>query len=65
MLESGEITFASKSSMGRGGMQSKVNAARYAMDGGCAVVIANGLEWRSILEVIDGADVGTLFHDSK
>jgi len=63
MLDRGEIAFASKSSMGRGGMESKVSAARYAMDGGVKVVIGNGLQWRSILDVVENTEPakGTLF----
>ena len=67
MLDRGEIEFTSKSSMGRGGMESKVKAARYAREGGVKVLIGNGLEWRSILDVVenkpglDKAPLGTLF----
>jgi len=61
MLKSGEIQFGAKSGMGRGGMESKVKAAMYATERGCPVVIGNGLEWRSILNIIEGHGLGTLF----
>ena len=63
MLERGDVSFGAKSHMGRGGMESKVQSAAYAMQGGVATVIANGLEWRSILDIIDGGPIGTLFTD--
>ncbi len=59
--------------MGRGGMASKVTAAQYAADNGAVVhrgcelvagvpcVIANGFDWRSILDIIEGRPLGTLF----
>ena len=63
MLELGEVSFGAKSSMGRGGMESKVNSAAYAMQGGVSTVIADGLQWRSMLDLIDGKPIGTLFSD--
>ena len=63
MLETGEVTFGAKSSMGRGGMESKVKSAAYAMRGGVSTVIADGLQWRSMLDLIDGKPIGTLFSD--
>lgn len=65
MLDDKVIEFATKSSMGRGGMESKVVAARYAMDGGVKVLIGNGFPHRSILNMIENKDgdtpLGTLF----
>jgi len=56
-----QVEFAAKSSMGRGGMSSKVTAAMYAADNGVPCVIANGFNWRSILDIIEGQELGTLF----
>jgi len=64
MLQSGEIEFSSKSKQGRGGMESKVRAAQFAADNGVAVLIGNGLEWRNIIDLMDGKPGGTLFTTS-
>jgi len=45
----------------KGGMRSKVNAARIAMGAGCNTVIANGRERDVILRVVKGENIGTLF----
>jgi delta-1-pyrroline-5-carboxylate synthetase len=55
------IKFEGRSKVGTGGMGSKVLAAQQALDAGCNVVIANGLTGRSIIDVIQGKRVGTLF----
>jgi len=59
--QTNQIEFAAKSSMGRGGMASKVTAAQYAAENGVMCVIANGLHWRSVLDIIEGKPLGTLF----
>lgn len=50
-----------RSGRGRGGMASKLEAARLAADRGVAVVLASGLEPRILERVLEGAPVGTLF----
>lgn len=45
------ISFASKSTNGRGGMMAKVEAAWMAAEQGCSVVILNGKKPDSILQV--------------
>ncbi len=45
------ISFASKSTNGRGGMLAKVEAAWMAAEQGCSVVILNGKKPDSILQV--------------
>lgn len=55
------ISFGSKSSVGRGGMESKINAARYAMDNGVHVTIANGDMENVIVRSVAGEPVGTQF----
>ena len=47
--------------LGRGGMRSKLEAARIATDAGCAVVLADGRDAGIIERVCDGEPVGTLF----
>lgn len=56
------ISFASKSTNGRGGMMAKVEAAWMAAEQGCSVVILNGKQPDSILQVIAGQLSGTLFN---
>ncbi|XP_042378669.1 delta-1-pyrroline-5-carboxylate synthase 1-like isoform X2 [Zingiber officinale] len=57
-----EITFGDKSRVGRGGMTAKVKAAVYAACAGTPVVITSGFTTDSILKVLQGEKVGTLFH---
>lgn len=47
--------------LGRGGMRSKVQAARIAQASGCHAVIASGLAADSIARTLAGSDVGTWF----
>jgi glutamate 5-kinase len=46
---------------GRGGMKSKVEAARIASRAGCAAVIASGRILTTLEQVVAGEEVGTLF----
>lgn len=46
--------------MGRGGMLTKLSAARLAARSGANTVIASGRQADVLLQVLDGADVGTL-----
>lgn len=52
---------AGKSKMGRGGIQSKINAAEIATKSGIPVVIANSRRDNVILDIISGKGVGTSF----
>ncbi|KAK1320414.1 hypothetical protein QJS10_CPA03g01719 [Acorus calamus] len=62
----GEITFGDKSRLGRGGMTAKVKSAVYAASAGLPVVITSGIASDSVLKVLQGERVGTLFHqDAK
>ncbi|MCX6650275.1 MAG: glutamate 5-kinase [Methanomassiliicoccales archaeon] len=45
----------------KGGMKSKINAARIAMGAGCNTIIANGRERDVILRLVRGEKLGTLF----
>jgi glutamate 5-kinase len=46
--------------VGTGGMGTKLSAARVVTAGGTPVVIASGLSRRSLLDVLDGREAGTL-----
>lgn len=57
----------SSSSVGTGGMQTKLSAARIATASGADMVIANGDRVEHIMEVVEGNVLGTLFtaHPAK
>lgn len=58
----GGITFGDKSRVGRGGMTAKVKAAVHAAYAGIPVIITSGFATDSIVKVLQGERVGTLFH---
>jgi delta-1-pyrroline-5-carboxylate synthetase len=45
-------------------MDSKVNAATWALDRGVSVVICNGMQDKAIKTIISGRKVGTFFTDT-
>ncbi len=51
----------SSSSVGTGGMQTKLSAARIATESGADMIIANGDRVEHIMEIMDGELIGTLF----
>jgi glutamate 5-kinase len=51
----------SRSGLGRGGMQTKVRAARLASRSGAATIIAPGVEEDAIGKIISGKEIGTYF----
>lgn len=53
------------STLGTGGMSTKISAARIATDSGADMVIANGEHISTIRHIIDGDSVGTLFRAHK
>lgn len=55
----------SSTSVGTGGMTTKISAARIATNAGADMVIANGEDVRVINEIMDGNQVGTLFKAHK
>ena len=55
------IEIGEKSTMGRGGMASKINAASVAAAGGVHTVVASGFDVTNVTRVFGGEDVGTLF----
>ena len=52
---------AERSALGKGGMDSKLNAARTVTDAGSAMVVANGRQADVLVSLLDGAEAGTLF----
>ncbi|CAB3246843.1 unnamed protein product [Arctia plantaginis] len=61
--EKDQVQFGQKSKVGTGGMDSKVNAATWAMARGVSVVICNGMQEKAIKTIISGRKVGTFFTD--
>ncbi|KAK0081241.1 hypothetical protein PV325_012524 [Microctonus aethiopoides] len=57
----GTIKFGQKSKVGTGGMDSKVNAALWALDRGVSVVICNGTQEKAIKNIMSGRKIGTFF----
>lgn len=56
---------SSTSSVGTGGMATKVSAAKLATASGADMVITNGEDVRNIYHIIEGREVGTLFPAHK
>jgi len=50
-----------KSELGKGGMISKINAAKLVMEAGAKMVIANHSTQNVLLKIINGEEIGTLF----
>ena len=59
------IKFGKKSKFGTGGMDSKLNAATWALDRGVSVVICNGSQDKAIKTIINGRKVGTFFTETQ
>uniref|UniRef100_A0A3B5LES3 Aldehyde dehydrogenase 18 family, member A1 n=1 Tax=Xiphophorus couchianus TaxID=32473 RepID=A0A3B5LES3_9TELE len=63
------ITYGTKSRVGIGGMEAKVKAALWALQGGTSVVIANGtnpkITGQVITDIVEGKKVGTFFSEVK
>ena len=53
------------SSLGTGGMQTKLKAAKIATDSGCDMIIANGSEPEILYNIMSGESVGTRFYAKK
>ena len=54
-----------KSSLGKGGMDSKLTAAQMVTDAGSAMVVANGRMQDVLINLLTGHEVGTLFVPSS
>jgi glutamate 5-kinase len=60
VLNSGAMKFAQdKGQFGRGGMKSKLQAARIVAETGIEVIIANGKKKNVLKEILSGKDIGT------
>ncbi|KAK2498617.1 hypothetical protein MC885_016206 [Smutsia gigantea] len=63
------VTFGTKSRVGMGGMEAKVKAALWALQGGTSVVIASGthpkVSGHVITDIVEGKKVGTFFSEVK
>ena len=46
-------------------MKTKLNAAQICMDGGCAMVIANGADPGLLYGITEGEPIGTRFGGNK
>ncbi|XP_034245461.1 delta-1-pyrroline-5-carboxylate synthase [Thrips palmi] len=55
------VRFGEKSRVGTGGMDSKVQAATWALDRGVCVVICNGMQEQAIKTILTGRKLGTFF----
>lgn len=55
------IAGSAGSSMGTGGMRTKINAAEIATGSGCDMVIANGTDPKILYDIIEGNFIGTKF----
>ena len=53
------------SSLGTGGMQTKLKAAKIATESGCDMIIANGAAPEMLYDIMDGASIGTRFYAKK
>ncbi|NLY19743.1 MAG: glutamate 5-kinase [Tissierellia bacterium] len=51
----------SKSSVGTGGMYTKINAAKMCMEKGIDMVIANSDDLKNIKKIVEGEEIGTIF----
>ena len=54
-----------RSKLSKGGMESKLNAAKRALKSGCKVVIANGRTEKIITDIITGENRGTLLINAE
>ena len=53
------------SSLGTGGMETKLRAARIATEAGCDMIIANGADPVILYDITSGKSVGTRFYSKK
>ena len=53
------------SSLGTGGMETKLRAAKIATEAGCDMIIANGADPAILYNIMDSESVGTRFYSNK
>ncbi|XP_061666792.1 delta-1-pyrroline-5-carboxylate synthase isoform X2 [Syngnathoides biaculeatus] len=67
--EQQSITYGTKSRVGLGGMEAKVQSSVWALQGGTSVVIASGTDPKVtghvIADIVEGKKVGTFFSQTK
>lgn len=51
--------------VGTGGMQTKINAALISTMAGCQIIICNATELGSLIQIVEGQEIGTLFLAQK
>jgi glutamate 5-kinase len=56
-----QIAKGAGSKLGTGGMKTKINAAKIALDSGFTMVIANGARPDNIYNILAGEEIGTIF----
>ena len=61
-LSNKAVDTTGKSNLGVGGMKTKIEAAKMAVENGVSVIIANGKSEGIITKLIDGEEVGTYIH---
>lgn len=54
-----------QSTLGTGGMVTKLRAAKMCIEGGVEMIIANGKKPAVLYDILDGKEVGTVFGDKK
>lgn len=54
-----------RSTLGTGGMVTKLNAAKMCIAGGVEMIIANGGDPNNLYDLLDGKSVGTVFGEKK
>jgi glutamate 5-kinase len=59
-----QLVRAEKSALGKGGMNSKLEAARMVTDAGEVMVVANGRDADVLTKIVSGEETGTLFAPS-
>jgi glutamate 5-kinase len=62
--EARRLVRSDKSALGKGGMDSKLEAARMVTDAGEVMVVANGRDPDVLIRLMEGEEVGTLFAPS-
>ena len=61
VLDLSAITEGTAGMLGRGGMRTKIKAARLALDSGAKTWVVDGNNSKVLLEILDNKEVGTLF----
>lgn len=60
-----ELAGGAGSSIGTGGMATKIKAAAMVMEAGCDMIITNGEKPENLYEIVEGKEIGTRFVGKK